>query len=390
MNVEQLATKAELFQKRLAALQETTKALSWISPDLLPQACKELIATSNTLRLAAEEVYEQNEELVRTLYLLEQECQTYQDLFELGSDAYLVTNSQGIIEEANSAACDLLACSKQFLVGKPIINFVSLEECQRFPSEMQISQSEKSRELVAPNESQSNSSYAALTVGVVKNKQGKSQTLHWLMRNINGHQQVELAPLNYDCNDYDISQNRPIHKYYKGEKIPLNPLVICYVRQGSVKLTTFCETGQEVMLGLAAPDMVFGYNITSLKTYEAIALSDVELVTIYEAEIAANPFLSYTLLPKIKQRLRQTESFLFIFAKRRVEDRLRDFLLLLKEEIGQRVAKGTRIPIRLTHEEIASACATTRVTITRSIKKLQQQGFMSLDSKHHIIIKDVF
>ena len=388
MNVEQLATNAELFHKRLAALQETTKALSWISPDLLPQACKELIATSNTLRLAAEEVYEQNEVLVRTLYLLEEECQTYQDLFELGSDAYLVTNSQGIIEEANSAACDLLACSKQFLVGKPIINFVYLEECQRFGSE--ISQSEKSRELVAPNERQSNSSYAALTVGVVKNKQGKSQTLHWLMRNINGHQQIELAPLNYDCNDYDISQDRPIHKYYKGESIPLNPLVICYVRQGSVKLSTFSENGQEVMLGLAAPDMVFGSNITSLKTYEAIALSDVELVTIYEAEIAANPFLSYTLLPKIKQRLRQTESFLFIFAKRRVEDRLRDFLLLLKEEIGQRVAKGTRIPIRFTHEEIASACGTTRVTITRLIKKFQQQGFMSLDSKHHIIVKDVF
>lgn len=390
MKVEQFATNAEVFQKRLAGLQETTKALSWISPDLLPQACKELIATSNTLRLAAEELYEQNEELLATGYLLENECQTYQDLFELTSDAYLVSNTEGIIEEANSAACDLLACSKQFLVGKPIINFVSLEECQRFPSEMQISQSEKSRELVPPNERQSNSYYTALTVGVVKNKQGKPKTLHWLMRNKNGHQQVELTPLNSDYNNYDISQNRPIHKYYKGESIPLNPLVICYVRQGSVKLTTFCETGQEVMLGLATPDMVFGSSITSLKTYEAIALSDVELVTIYEAEIAANPFLSYALLPKIKQRLRQTESFLFIFAKRRAEDRLQDFLLLLKEEIGQRVAKGTRISIRLTHEEIASACCTTRVTITRLMSKLQEQDFLFLDSKHHIIIKETF
>ncbi len=388
MNVEQLATNAELFHKRLAGLQETTKALSWISPDLLPQAFKELIATSNTLRLAAEELYEQNEELLRTSYLLEEECQTYQDLFELTLDAYLVTNSEGIIKEANSAACDLLACSKQFLVGKPIFNFVSLEECQRFPSEIQISQSEKSRELVLLKQHQSNSSYAAFTVGVVKNKQGKPQTLHWLMGEKTGHQRVELTPLNYDCNDYDISQNRPVHKYYKGETIPLNPLVICYVRQGSVRLTTFCETGEEVMLGLATPDMVFGSSITSLNTYQAIALSDVELVTIYEAEIAANPFLSYALLPKIKQRLRQTESFLFIFAKRRVEERLQDFLLLLKQEIGQTVANGTRISIRLTHEQIASACCTTRVTITRLMSKLQQQGFISFDSKNHIIIND--
>ncbi|GAX42475.1 Crp/Fnr family transcriptional regulator [Tolypothrix sp. NIES-4075] len=385
MNVEQLATNAEVFHRRLAGLHETTKTLSWISPDLLPQAFKELIATSNTLQLAAEELYEQNEELVRTSYLLEEECQTYQDLFELTSDAYLVTNSEGIIVEANSAACDLLACSKRFLVGKPIFNFVSLEECQRFPSEIEISQSQKSRELV-PLQRQSNSSYVALTVGVVKNKQGKPQTLHWLRREKTGHQRVELTPLNYDCNDYDISKKRPVHKYYKGETIPLNPLVICYVLQGSVKLSTFCETGQEVMLGLAAPDMVFGSSITSLNTYEAIALSDVELVTIYEAEIAANPFLSYTLLPKIKQRLCQTESFLFIFAKRRVEERLQDFLLLLKQEIGQTVAKGTRISIRLTHEEIASACCTTRVTITRLLGKLQRQGFISLDSNNHIII----
>ncbi|MGI2907278.1 helix-turn-helix domain-containing protein [Tolypothrix sp. VBCCA 56010] len=388
MKVEQLATNAELFHKRLAGLQETTKALSWISPDLLPQAFKELIATSNILQLAAEELYQQNEELIKTQYLLEEECQTYQDLFELTLDAYLVTNSEGVIKEANSAACDLLACSKQFLVGKPIFNFVCLEECQRFSSEIRISQSEKTRELVPLKQSQSNSSYAAFTVGVVRNKQGKPQTLHWLMGEKTGHQRVELTPFNYNCNDYDIRLNRPVHKYYKGETIPLNPLVICYVLQGSVKLTTFCETGEEVMLGLATPDMVFGSSITSLNTYQAIALSDVQLVTIYEAEIDANPFLSYALLPKIKQRLRQTESFLFIFAKRRVEERLQDFLLLLKQEIGQTVAKGTRISIRFTHEEIASACCTTRVTITRLMSKLQQQGFMSFDSNNHIIIRD--
>ncbi|MBW4605983.1 MAG: helix-turn-helix domain-containing protein [Hassallia sp. WJT32-NPBG1] len=393
MKVEQFATNAQVFQKRLAGLQETTKALSWISPDLLPQACKELIATSNTLGLAAEQLYQQNEELIRTLYLLEEECQTYEGLFELTSDAYLVSNTEGIIEEANSAACDLLACSKQLLVGKPIVNFVSLEECQRFPSEMQISQSQKTRELVPLNQRKNNSSYVALTVGVVKNKQGKPQMLHWLMREKIEYQPVELAPLNaplnYECNDYDITQNRPVDKYCKGETIPLNPLVICYVRQGTVKLTTFCETGEEVMLGLATPDMVFGSSITSLKTYQAIALSDVELVTIYEAEIAANPFLSSTILPKIKERLRQTESFLFILGKRLIEDRLQHFLLLLKEEIGEKTAKGTRISIRFTHEEIASACCTTRVTITRLMSKLQQQGFLTFDSKHHIIIKDV-
>ena len=262
---------------------------------------------------------------------------------------------------------------------------LSPEEYQPLNSEIQISQFEKSRKFAVPKQSKSNLAYA-VAVGVIK-KQGKPQILYWLIHNKTGHQQLE-TPLNNDCNDCNISQNRPVYKYYKGETIPLNPLVICYVLQGSVKITTFCETGEEVLLGLAIPDMVFGSNITALNTYEAIALSDVELVTIPEAEIAANPLLSHKLLPKIKQRLRQTECFLFILGRRRVKERLQHLLLLLKQEIGQPVANGTRLSVRLTHEELASACCTTRVTITRLMSALHKQKFISFDFKNHIIINN--
>ncbi len=152
MNVEQFSKNAEAFHKRLASLQETTRAMSWISPDLLPEASKELLATSNALQLAAEELYLQNEELIGRRFLLEKECQSYQDLFELGAEAYLITNAEGIIEAANLAACNLLNVSKQFLVGKPIINFISPEECQPLDGEIQISQWGKSRKLAVSRE----------------------------------------------------------------------------------------------------------------------------------------------------------------------------------------------------------------------------------------------
>ena len=389
MNVEQFSKNSEVFHQRLAHLHETANALFWISPDLLPEAFKELITTSNMLRLAAEKLYQQNEELTRTQYLLERECQSYRDLFELASEAYLITNGSGIIEAANRAACNLLNISKQYLMAKPIINFVATEQCQHFPYEaIPISES-VGRELL-PLQGKKNLS-DAVTVSLVKNKRSRAEKIHWLIREKILPQQVELAPLpksvNSDYHDWDI-KNRPLHKYSKGETIPLNPSVLCYLLQGSVKLSTFCETGEEVLLGLAIPEMVFG-STTTLDTYQAVALSDVELVIISEAEIAVNPFLSHILLPKIKQRSRQTERFLFISGRRRVEKRLQHLLLFLKDEIGQRVAKGTRLPIRLTHEEIASACCTTRVTITRLISKLQQQGFISFDAKNHIIINDV-
>jgi CRP-like cAMP-binding protein len=392
MNVEQSTKNLEVFYQRLAHLQETASALLWISPDLFPEAFKELITTSTILRLTAEELCQQKEELVRKQYLLDREYQSYRDLFELIPEAYLITSESGIIEAANRAACNLLNVSKQFLVGKLIFNFAATEQYQHSSYEaIPISQWDKGRESVPLQQHTSNFSNTAM-VSVVKNKQSQLGNKYWLIRKKSPSPQVELESLststNYNCYDCDISTNRPIHKYSKGETIPLNPSIICYLRQGSVKLSTFYETGEEVLLGLAIPEMVFG-STTSLDTYQATALSDVELVRISEAEIAVNPFLSHILLPKIKQRSRQAECFLFISGRRRVEKRLQHLLLFLKEEIGQSVAKGIRLPIRLTHEELASACCTTRVTITRLMSKLQQQSFISVDAKNHIIINDL-
>jgi CRP-like cAMP-binding protein len=98
--------------------------------------------------------------------------------------------------------------------------------------------------------------------------------------------------------------------------------------------------------------------------------------------------LSQSFLPKITQRLRQTEALLAISGKRQVKERLHYFLQFLKQEIGQPMSQGIRLSVRLTHQDLADACCTTRVTITRLVGKLQQQGKIAFDSKHHMILKD--
>lgn len=387
MNIEKFIQRAEALHKRLADLYQTANVLPWIPADLLPQAFKELYNTSKIVQLAAEELYQQNEELLQTRDWLEAERQRYQELFELAPDGYLVTNTEGIIQEANLTAAKLLNVSKHFLVGKPIINFVLLEERQQIRNELvQLSKSDRVKELLVRLQQHYGEFFdAALTVAVVRNHQGKAISLRWIVRNITERQQLESVTIK---NGNDLSNTRPIHKHSKGETIPLNPLVIWYVCQGLVKLSTYSETGEELLIGLATAGMVFGSSLTSLNIYQATALSDVELVSIYASEIAASPNLSHTLLPKINQRLQQTESFLVICGKRRVQERLQHLLQLLKREVGETVPEGTRLSVRFTHEDIASACCTTRVTITRLMGKLQEQGIISFDLKKHIILKD--
>ncbi|WP_375509355.1 helix-turn-helix domain-containing protein [uncultured Nostoc sp.] len=387
MNIEKFIQRSETLHNRLADLYQTASVLPWISPELLPQAFKELYNTSKVVQLAAEELHQQNEELIQTRNCLEKERQYYQELFEFAPDAYLVTNTEGIIQEANFNAAKLLNVSKQFLVGKPMINFVPLEEHQHLRSELiELSQSDRVKELLIPLQQRHGELFdAALTVAVARNPHGKATSLRWVLRNISERKGLESAVVK---NDSDLLYDRAVHKYSKGETIPLNPLIILYVCQGLVKLSTYCETGEEVLIGLATAEMVFGSSLTSLNIYQATALSDVKLVSIYAAEIAASPNFSHILLPKINQRLRQTESFLVISGRRRVQERLQHLLQLLKKEVGETVPGGTRLSVRFTHEDIASACCTTRVTITRLIGKLQEEGVISFDLKKHIILRN--
>ncbi|MBW4561768.1 MAG: helix-turn-helix domain-containing protein [Mojavia pulchra JT2-VF2] len=389
MNIEIFVQRTEALHKHLADLYRTITILPWMPPELLSQAFKELHSTSGTLQLAVEELFQQNEQLIQTQNFLEAERERYQDLFEFAPDGYLVTNAESVIQEANYTAARLLNVSKNFLVGKPLVNFVPLEDRQHIRSEInQLSQSDRGTELLVPLQPHHGESFdAALTVRVVRNQQGKVVSLYWLLRNISMSQRWQSGLVK---NDNDIIWNRRVYQYCKGDNIPLKPLEILYVCQGWVKLTTFCGTGEEILVGLARAGMVFGSSMTSLNIYQVTALSDVHLVSISVSEMAASPTLSQTLLPKVNQRLQQTESFLAISGRRQLQERLLHLLEFLKQEFGETVSEGTRLSIRLTHQDIASACCANRVTITRLITKLKQQGIISFDSKQHIILKNSY
>lgn len=191
-----------------------------------------------------------------------------------------------------------------------------------------------------------------------------------------------------EIDQYDPPENRRLHFYAKGEQISLLPQGVWQVSQGLVQLSTLCPNGEEVLLGWAGTSTFFGLWMSLLQAYEARAVSDVYLRWYSVSEIEASPRLAQLILPQLNRRMRQVEALLAIVGKRRVEDRLHSLLLLLKQEIGQPVAEGTRLGVRLTHQNIASAIGTTRVTITRLLSKLQQQGWITLDSHRHIILKD--
>ena len=185
-------------------------------------------------------------------------------------------------------------------------------------------------------------------------------------------------------------QGRGLKSFRRGQFIPLYEQDIWLVYRGVVQLSTLYPSGDEAILGLISPLMPFGEPLSFLQPYSAMALSDVDLMRLNWQEVLQSPEMMQCMFGQMKRRLQQSESLLAIAGYRRVEDRLVEFLALLKREISSPITLNgksvNRITIRLTHQHFANAIGTTRVTITRLLGQLRDRGILDFDDTRHIIL----
>jgi len=182
-------------------------------------------------------------------------------------------------------------------------------------------------------------------------------------------------------------QERTLVPYPAGQTIPLQSDEIWIVGRGVVVLSTLYQSGDEAVLGLAGPAMPFGLPLTAIVPYQATALTDVDVMRLTMAEIEQSPSLRQGIDRQLARRLRQTEALLALGGYRRVEERLRQLLLLLAQEMGQPTADGLRLTVRLTHQHLANAIGTTRVTVTRLIGQLRRENWLTIDANRHLIVR---
>ena len=191
VNVDEVAQQIQNMQKRLAALEGRTHESCFQEQELeiIAQAFEELCITLEELQIANEELCKQNEELSLAHQAVEAERQRYLDLFEFAPDAYLVTDMDGAILEANRVASTLLNVSQEFLVGKPLVIFVAKEDRLAFDSQLHQSHQRDWEIVMQPR--QGKAFQAALTVMAVRDREGSLVARRWLMRDITERKQLE-------------------------------------------------------------------------------------------------------------------------------------------------------------------------------------------------------
>ncbi|MEM9541167.1 MAG: global nitrogen regulator NtcA [Cyanobacteria bacterium P01_E01_bin.42] len=165
---------------------------------------------------------------------------------------------------------------------------------------------------------------------------------------------------------------------------------VYFLLKGAVKLSRVYEAGEEITVALLRENSVFG--VLSLivgqrsdRFYHAVAFTPVELLSApieqVQKALTANPELAMLMLQGLSSRILQTEMMIETLAHRDMGSRLVSFLLILCRDFGVPTSDGIRIDLKLSHQAIAEAIGSTRVTVTRLLGDLRQESMISIHKK---------
>ncbi|HBY95272.1 MAG: PAS domain S-box protein [Ardenticatenaceae bacterium] len=111
---------AEALGQRIADLQRRADESPLRGEGLLAEALGELSRTLAALQGTEQALRRQNEARESVRQAAEAKAKRYQPLFEFAPDAYLVTDTAGVIQEVNYAAATSLNTSREILIGTPL------------------------------------------------------------------------------------------------------------------------------------------------------------------------------------------------------------------------------------------------------------------------------
>ena len=164
------------------------------------------------------------------------------------------------------------------------------------------------------------------------------------------------------------------------------------ISKGSVKITRLSDDGREVILAMLGEADFFGEmslldgdgrsaNVVALEASEVLTLARNEFLDILEKY----PKISICLLEELTHRLRKSDQQIESLSLSDVEQRIGITLIRLAEELGT-IKQGsvtiTNLPFQ---QDIANMAGTSRETVSRTFKLLEEKGLVTRQGRKLII-----
>ncbi|MCU0565011.1 MAG: Crp/Fnr family transcriptional regulator [Oculatellaceae cyanobacterium Prado106] len=154
--------------------------------------------------------------------------------------------------------------------------------------------------------------------------------------------------------------------FKRREQVILPPKQLWFIESGAVRTYTLTTEGTIIALGFWGTGDTVGSVLACVQPYIVECLAEVQARSL-PTDQCRN--LSHIVL----SHLHQTQELLRVRSGS-VPLRLQELLDWLANKFGRASDQGTLIQIRLTHQDIADTLGTTRVTITRLLNQLEQDG----------------
>lgn len=186
---------------------------------------------------------------------------------------------------------------------------------------------------------------------------------------------------NYEKDEHILHQERTGDNFFVIEK-------------GSVKVTRLSEDGREAVLAFLREGDFFGeLAILDGETRSAnvITLSECTIQTINRREfldlIEHHPKVATALLMELARRLRKTDMHLEYLTLSDAEGKIASILIELAEENGTYRMGDVTLAHMPMQQDIANMAGTTRETVSRMMKKLEEKKWLLRDGQKVIIKK---
>jgi CRP/FNR family cyclic AMP-dependent transcriptional regulator len=152
------------------------------------------------------------------------------------------------------------------------------------------------------------------------------------------------------------------------------------VAKGQVKVVLIGEDGREVILSVLGEGTFFGEMALlddEPRSAHVIAMEDSAVLALrredFRARLRNSPEVAIALLRELSRRLRRADDQIGSLVLLDVNGRVAELLVRLAEEEG-----GDRITRKLTHATIAQMIGSSRETVSRTMRELQDRGLVAV------------
>ena len=126
------------------------------------------------------------------------------------------------------------------------------------------------------------------------------------------------------------------------------------------------------------------------RTCFAGAINDSTLIVVrkscFERLLVRHPLIAIKVATTLGVRMREAEAIIHELVCWQVPGRLAMLLLKMSERAGVETDTGTKITLRLTHEEIACMIGTSRQTVTSLLNMFKQENSISIEEREMYIL----